>query len=123
MARGDFRPSLRTRIMGREGPIKGCPCERTRKVMAALGATHAARMHAPGAASAVWSPVDWLLHMDEEEQLLLPLLPHAVAVRILGEHEVMRTQIRLYGNVDPDYARAHGGMEDDAVATYLKELF
>lgn len=36
---------------------------------------------------------DWLLHFDEEEKCILPLLPTAIADDILSDHEKMRAQI------------------------------
>lgn len=101
-----------------------CPCKISMRIMAALGAKHSAKMHA--APLAAWKSRDWLLHFDEEERFILPLLHrrglHREAEKILEEHRVFRQYLDRYGHVPEDALGEHAEFEDWLSSTYLSDL-
>lgn len=101
-----------------------CPCKISMRIMAALGATHSAKMHA--APLAAWKERDWLQHFDEEERIILPLLHkrglHREAEKILEEHRVFRRYLSRYGHAPEEALGEHAAFEDWLSSTYLSDL-
>ena len=94
-----------------------CGCNKTLEVLTALGAKHAALMHARGAAANPngWSATDWLLHMAEEEKLLFKYFPTQTANSLIADHEVFRDQLKRYGAIDPALIKLHSQVEEDTI--------
>lgn len=98
-----------------------CKCEAMAKLMAFLGAKHAAKMHRNPDAD--WTIQDWLMHFAEEDEYVLPRLPRAIAIRIYREHEIMRAEIRVFGRiVSIQLLEKHAREEDEDVLKYLGHL-
>lgn len=97
----------------------GCNCQKTLHFLAKIGAHHAARMHKVGFAEQ-WKARDWLIHFDEEERLLFPIMRKkglALLVdRLLEQHEMFRAEIRKRGEiVSLDALKQHARIEDEAI--------
>lgn len=98
-----------------------CKCVVMQKLMMLLGAKKAAEMHLNPSDN--WTTQDWLIHFDEEEKYVLPLLPKAIADDIFLDHEKMRAQIKVKGKiVNTDLLQRHAQFEDDVVIYYLGHL-
>lgn len=86
-----------------------CRCPKTIAFLQSIGAVYAAQMHqTPDAA---WSSLDWLRHMAEEEQFLLPILPADIARKIYEDHVLFRDEIARYGVIRSSTV-AHSELED-----------
>ncbi len=98
-----------------------CSCEKMSRLLTALGAKHAAKMHKE--IGREWSVDDWLMHFAEEDRYVLPHLPRAVADRIFREHEIMRAEIRMFGTIRSwAMLDEHSKLEDTVVIQYLGHL-
>lgn len=97
--------------------LGSCSCAKTIAVLKALGARHAAMMHAKGAASdpSAWSPADWHSHMAEEESLLFQHFPAGVTEKLVADHNIFRQQLASSGRVDPVRMRQHGALEERTI--------
>lgn len=92
--------------------MKPCGCDAAIELLSRLGAETAARMHAPGASIADWSPEDWLAHFEEEERLMFPLLHPSVAARLRAHHMAFRRTLTLSGRIDENALRKHSDLEN-----------
>ncbi len=91
--------------------VAGCPCKSAIALLVRLGAKHAAQDHAQG--SLPQTPQDAELHMQEEEKLFFPLLPHSVEQQFLAEHAIFRAELKKYGQIkSTDLYKAHGNREN-----------
>lgn len=93
-----------------------CSCELTLALLEHLGGHHAARMRRAGSTRVGdWHARDWYAHMDEEEALMLPLLPPKVAGALLLDHGDIRRHFRAHGPSAPvpeELAVGHAELED-----------
>lgn len=86
-----------------------CRCPKTIAYLRSIGATHAAAMHE--SPDTQWSAMDWIQHMKEEEELLLPRLPREISEKIYADHVGYRDEIARYGRIISDTTR-HSELED-----------
>lgn len=102
-----------------------CKCVVMSKLLAHLGAKHAAEMHLQP--NAVWTTRDYLIHFEEEDKYVDPALRVAGAIaeadQIALVHDMLRAQIRIYGRiVNKKMLDDHAAFEDEVVLKYLGHL-
>lgn len=119
-------------------PFKGerfeCPCRLTGRLLDALGAKHAAKMH--HSPDAVWTIPDWRWHAGDEETFLFPKLLVVAARfdalgmddgrkirkavdRLLSDHVVFERDYWAAGKMIPDaLMKPHGELEERLVERY-----
>lgn len=90
-----------------------CRCPKTIAFLRSIGATHAAAMHENPRRQ--WSAIDWLKHMKEEEDFLLPMFPTDIAQKIFADHVIFKNEITKYGKIISNTSR-HSELEDAWVA-------
>lgn len=80
---------------------QSCNCPQAIAFLMRIGAPLAARMHAAEAEKSTteWTIGDWLSHMKEEEDYLFPILPQAVAARLMQDHNRFRMELSIYGDI------------------------
>lgn len=104
----------------RGADVGACTCEKTIRVLKKIGAKHAAMMHernAGGYSILDWTPMDWYMHMDEEERLLFRYFPSEVVALLLAHHRIFRRELAMYGRImSTDLMTQHSRIEDDTVA-------
>jgi hypothetical protein len=102
----------------------GCDCEDTVRVLAYLGARQSAEMHAHPDRD--FPPEAWFEHMQEEDDLLCPLLERRgygrAAKRIADDHRRYRTIYARTGTLPLDDLHAHGKFEDEVIREALPDL-
>lgn len=104
-----------------------CKCKITMQFLRDIGASHAATMHlAPGA---IWTSKDWLLHFQEEKELLYPIIlkyfsrGQIIVDQIEAEHQIFKGEISMFGSIrNTRLLEAHAAYEDDIVIQLAKLL-
>jgi hypothetical protein len=98
-----------------------CNCPKALSLLMQLGAIHAAQMHAAEAEKnpSHWTAEDWYAHMQEEEELFLPLLPVSIAAQLLEEHKRFRMELGIYGSIRSDVLLGQHFHAEEQWAEYL----
>jgi hypothetical protein len=118
------------------GTGRGCGCssgDSVARVMAEIGMTHAAAMHADP--NRDWTPRDWITHVAEEHEILFPALLVAgkgdptvakIVARLEADHAVylerLSAGLELPRGSEPYSIDVHGDVEDGLVKEYASAL-
>lgn len=102
-------------------------CPETLALLADLGCTHAARMHARGAAADpnAWSADDWRAHMREEDQILFPLFERlgptaaVVVAQLRADHVMFERELQAYGVIASRIRMLEHSRTEDALTRRL----